>query len=147
MFPITYYKLLISHNNIINFRKSFYNDWLDFSSYDVYVFYCVWVSLKLGNKIVHNVLCLRGLCIYISSPSSLSECSAQGQVLHCKRRNLGCSSAEDSLPPQTQEIRLQFYQGLKRCGSFPLLSASRSLFSVWIDFKRSEKIPGAPTWR
>ena len=24
---------------------------------------------------------------------SSSECSAQGQVLHCKRRNLGCSSA------------------------------------------------------
>ena len=42
------------------------------------------------------------------------------------------------LPLQTQEPRLQFYQGLNRCGSFPLLSASHSLFSIWIDLKRSE---------
>ena len=46
-----------------------------------------------------------------------------------------------------QEPRLQFYQGLNRCGSFPLLSAPHSLFSIWTDIKRSEKIPGAPTWR
>ena len=31
-----------------------------------------------------------------SSSSSSSECSAHEQVLHCKRRNLGCSSAEGS---------------------------------------------------
>ena len=31
-----------------------------------------------------------------SSSSSSSECSAQSQVLHCKRRNLGCSSDEGS---------------------------------------------------
>ena len=31
------------------------------------------------------------------------------------------------LPPQTQEPRLQFYQGFNRCGIFPLLSASHSL--------------------
>ena len=42
------------------------------------------------------------------------------------------------LPPQTEEPRLQFYQGLNRCGSFPLLSAPHSLFSIWIDFKRSQ---------
>ena len=48
---------------------------------------------------------------------------------------------------QVQKPRLQFYQRLKRCGSFPLLSAPHSLFSIWTDFKRSEKIPGAPTWR
>ena len=29
-----------------------------------------------------------------SSSSSSSECCAQGQVLHCKRRNRGCSFAE-----------------------------------------------------
>ena len=28
-----------------------------------------------------------------------------------------------------------------------LLSAPHSLFSIWTDLKRSEKIPGAPTWR
>ena len=42
---------------------------------------------------------------------------------------------------------MQFYQGLNRCGSFPLLSAPHYLFSFWTYLKRSEKIPGAPTWR
>ena len=38
---------------------------------------------------------------------------------------------------------------MHRCGSFPLLSAAHSLFSIWTDFKRSEKIPGASArgWR
>ena len=34
------------------------------------------------------------------------------------------------LPPQSEEPRLQFYQGLNMCGSFPLLSAPHSLFST-----------------
>ena len=33
------------------------------------------------------------------------------------------------------------------CGSFPLLSAPHSLFSIWTYLKSSEKIPGAPAWR
>ena len=45
------------------------------------------------------------------------------------------------LPPQTQEPRLQFYQVLNRCGSFPLLSAPHSLFNIWTDLKRSKKYP------
>ena len=49
------------------------------------------------------------------------------------------------LPPQTQEPRLLFYPGLSRCGSFALLSAVHSLFSIWTDLQRSEKIPGSPT--
>ena len=51
------------------------------------------------------------------------------------------------LPQQTEEPRLQFYQELKRCGSFPLLFAPHSLFSIRTDLKRSEKISGAPKWR
>ena len=43
------------------------------------------------------------------------------------------------LPPQTQEPRLQFYQGFKRCSSFLLFSASHSLFSILIDFTNSKK--------
>ena len=34
-----------------------------------------------------------------------------------------------------------------RCGSFPLLSAPHSPFSIWTNLKRSEKIPGAPARR
>ena len=56
------------------------------------------------------------------------EYSAQGQVLHSG----------------TQAAVLL---GLYRCGSFPLLSTPHSLFSIWTDLQRSEKIPGAPTWR
>ena len=37
--------------------------------------------------------------------------------------------------------------GMDRCSSFPLLSAPHSLFSISTDFKRSEKIPGPPSWR
>ena len=81
------------------------------------------------------------------SSSSSSECSAQGQVLHCKHRNLGCSSAEGRSSTTNSKPRLQFYQGLKRCSSFLLLSAPHSLFSIWTNLKRSEKTPGAPTWR
>ena len=54
----------------------------------------------------------------------------QAQVFQCKCRNLGCSSAEGRLSLQTQEPWLQFYQGLNRFGSFPLLSAPHCLFSI-----------------
>ena len=46
-----------------------------------------------------------------------------------------------------QKPRLQFYKGLNRCSSFALLSIPHSFFSIWIDLKRSENIPGTPTWR
>ena len=45
------------------------------------------------------------------------------------------------------KLRLQFYQGLNRYCSFPLLFAPHSPFSIRIDLKRSEKILGATTWR
>ena len=83
----------------------------------------------------------------ISVISSSSECSAQWQVLHCKRRNLGCSSAKGRSSTANSGTKLQFYQGLNRCGNFPVLYTPHSLFSIWTELKRSEKIPGTPTWR
>ena len=56
-----------------------------------------------------------------------------------------CPRAGPSL--QMQEPRLQFYQGLNRDGSFLLLPAPHSFFSIWTDLKKSEKIPGLPMWR
>ena len=50
------------------------------------------------------------------------------------------------LPSHTQEPTLQFYY-LNMCGSFPLLSAPQTHFSICTDLKRSENIPGAPAWR
>ena len=67
-----------------------------------------------------------------------------------KGRSFTASAAvlpKAGFPPHTQDPRLPFYQGLNRYSSFPLLSAPHTLFSIWTDFKRSEKIPGAPTWR
>ena len=51
------------------------------------------------------------------------------KVFHLKLRNQGCSFARDWI------------------GAIPLLSAPHSLFSIWPDFKSSEKISRAPTYR
>ena len=61
---------------------------------------------------------------YPSSPSS-SECSAQGQVLHCKRRNQGCSSAEGRSSTANLEIKAAVLPGINKCGSFPLHSREK----------------------
>ena len=65
-----------------------------------------------------------------SSSSSSTECSAQGQILHCKYRNLGCSFAKGRSSTANSGIKAAVLQGLNRCGSFPLLSAPHSLFST-----------------
>ena len=48
-------------------------------------------------KNVHDFLNGKNITFLLESSS---EFSAQGQVLHCKRRNLGCSSAEGKLRNQ-----------------------------------------------
>ena len=50
------------------------------------------------------------------------------------------------LPPQTQDTRLQFYQGWIDVSSSCFLHPTLSI-SIWTGLLRSEKIPGAPTWR
>ena len=44
-------------------------------------------------------------------------------------------------------IEVAVLLGINRCGSFPLLSAPHSLFSIWTNLKRSQKIPGAASWK
>ena len=58
--------------------------------------------------------------------TSSSDCSAQGQILHCKGRFFTVSAGSHAavlpkagIPPKTPEPRLQFYLGLNRCCSFP----------------------------
>ena len=70
------------------------------------------------------------------------------EVFHCKCRNQSCSSAEvrSSPPTANSGTKAAFYQGwigavASRCVLHP------TLFSIWTVLKRSEKIPGAPTWR
>ena len=76
--------------------------------------------------------------------SSSSECSAQGQVFHCKCRNQGCSSAEGRSSTTNSGTKIAVLPEMNRCGSFPLLSAPHSLFSIWKDLKRSQ---GPQRWR
>ena len=71
----------------------------------------------------------------------------QEQVLHCKCRNHGCSSAEGMSSTTNSGTKAAVLLGMNRCSSFPLLSAPHSPFSISTDLKRYEKIPGSPAWR
>ena len=75
------------------------------------------------------------------------ECSAQEQIFHCKLGNQGCSSAQRQVCHRKLRYQVAVLLGMNKCGNFPLLSSSHSLFSIWTDLKRSEKIPGASMWR
>ena len=59
--------------------------------------------------------------------SSSSECSVQGQVLHCKCRNQVCSSAKD-------RSSTAVLPGMNRCVSFPFLSAFYYCIYLTIQF-------------
>ena len=58
-----------------------------FSIFVCYKWRCLKTELQISPE---NV----GILLKYIISSSLSKCSAQGQVLHCKRRNLGRYSAE-----------------------------------------------------
>ena len=73
--------------------------------------------------------------------------SAHGQVLHCKLRHQGCNCAQMQVFHCKLRTQVAVLLGMNRCGSFPLLSAPHSLFTIRTNLKRSEKIPGAPTRR
>ena len=53
------------------------------------------------------------------------QCSALGQVFHCKLRHQGCRSSTTN-----SGTKVAVLLGMHRCGSFPLLSAPHSLFSI-----------------
>ena len=108
----------------------------------------LWESRKpyLDNVIIYNsafvVRFSQELLLYSSSwvfcPRACLSLQAQEPRLQfCRRQGfLG----------KLKEQGCSFYHSLNRCGSFPLLSAHHSLFSIWTDLKSSEKIPGARTW-
>ena len=69
------------------------------------------------------------------------------RALHCKRRNLVYSSAEGRSSTANSGTKAAVLPGMNGCGSFPLLSTLHSLFSIWTELKRYEKIRGAPMRR
>ena len=76
------------------------------------------------------------------------------QSILCKGRSFTANSGTKTavLPKgrystSNSRTKIAVLLGMNRCSSFPLLSATYSLFSILTDLKRSEKIPGAPTWR
>ena len=80
-----------------------------------------------------------------SNFNTSSDCFAQGQVLSCKQKNLGCSSAKDrSSTANSGNSFIGDWICAVASHCFPHL---HSLFSIWTDLKSSEKIPGALTWR
>ena len=85
------------------------------------------------------------LSIFKSS-SSLVFCPRAGPSL----QNSGTKAAvllKGRSSTANSGTRAAVFLGIDGCSSFPLLSAPHSLFSIWTDLKRSEMIPGAPTWR
>ena len=49
-----------------------------------------------------------------------SECSAQGQVFHCKRRNLGCSSAEGRSSNANSGMKAAVLPGIEQVRQLPV---------------------------
>ena len=95
---------------------------------------------------IYHIFCNRSFgspCIYIYIIIRVF-CPRAGHSLQTQAPRLQFCPKADLLP-QTQEPGCNFTRD--RCGSFPLLSAPHSLFSIWTDLKRSVKFPGAPTWR
>ena len=74
-------------------------------------------------------------------PSS-SECSAQGQVFYCNTGTKIAVLSKGRSSTGNSGTKVAVLLGINRCGSFPLLSAPHSLFSIWTDLERSENIPG-----
>ena len=78
---------------------------------------------------------------YISSSSSSSERSAQGQIFHCKLRNQGYSSAEGRSSTTNSGTRLHFYQewiGTVASRCFPHPNLSLAYEQTLKDLKRSQ---------
>ena len=105
-------------------------------------------SCSLRKQIYHfcSILISVYLCFKRSSSSSSSESCAQGHVFYWKLRHQCCCSAEGRSSIANSGTKVAVLLGMGRYGSFPLLSAPHSLFSIYGDLKRSEKIPWAPTW-
>ena len=87
------------------------------------------IPLSLAQTVNYKALAILQRNPVFNPPSS-SECSAQGQIFTACTGTQDAVLPEARLPPQAQVPRLQFYQGMNRCSSFPLHSSSHSLFSI-----------------
>ena len=62
----------------------------------------------------------------------------KGRCINARTGTYAAVLPKADLPPHARELRLLVYQGVDRCGSFPLLSAPHSLFSIWTDLQISQ---------
>ena len=73
-------------------------------------------------------------------------------LYHHQRSFTANSGTKAAVPPKVRSstansaTKVAVVLGMNRCSNFLLLSAPHSLFSIWTDLKRSEKIPGTPAW-
>ena len=79
------------------------------------------------------------------SSSSSSECSALGQIFHCKLSYQAAVLPKGRSFTANLRTKVAVLLMINRCGSFPLLSSPHSLFGIWTD--QETKVAGAPAWR
>ena len=101
---------------------------------------------------VGNLLC--GHNWYVSNETNFLQflcthyhSSAQGQVFHCKFRHLGCSSVQRQVLHHKLRNQGCSFTRDEYVWYLPTAIHPHSLFSIWTDLTRSEKIPGAPACR
>ena len=75
---------------------------------------------------------------YSSPSSSPSECSPQEQVFQCKRRNLGCSSAEGRSSTTNSVTKTAVLLGEVASRCFPHHTLSLAFEQILKDLKRSQ---------
>ena len=92
--------------------------------------------------------------IYVTNQFSLWNCTYKLQSVLSKGRSFTAnSSAKAAVLPKgmfsTANLgtKIAVLLWMNRYDSFPLLSIPHSLFSIWTDLKKYEKIPRAPSWR
>ena len=99
-----------------------------FTYYNTFLAKCILI-IFLQYYFTDQSLYIQYIYIYIYIYIS-SECSAQGQVFHCKLGHQGRSSAQRQVFHHISGTKVAVLLGMNRCGSFSLLSAPHSLISI-----------------
>ena len=98
------------------------------------------------DEFIHRSIWIQRFAVRLLGTLHIIMCSAQGQVLHCKLRHQGCNSSQKQVfHCKLRNLGYSFTVGAVAFCCFP--HPSLSLFSIWTNLKKSEKIAGGPTRR